>query len=190
MIYTVGLDMSITCTGVVVLDGDSIQLPKTQAEIKTKPEDGDIERFSLITNKIEEIITEEVLDNPNTVIFAENMAFGAKGQITRLAELRGIVRYCLYQRYNKHVVFVSTTTLKKFAVGKQAGKGKGPVMVGCLKSWGFETQSDDIADAYVLARIARMYNDVKIQKKDNINEPKYRFECLDTIEKSLKKLKK
>ncbi len=48
---------------------------------------------------------------------------------------------------------VSPTTVKKFATG--SGKGdKSQVRLGVFKRWAFEHDSDNVVDAYVLARIA------------------------------------
>jgi hypothetical protein len=183
----IGIDLSISSTGIVVLDGNTTEPLLAEAILSKKPDRGDLDRFIDIAERISDKIgSVRVVGEIALFVLMENMAFGAKGQLTRLAELRGIVQYQLLKNLHIRVLYASIQTLKKYAAGRGAGKGKGPVMVGCYKSWGFETQCDDIADAYVLAQMAKELDYFIFNRKVNQELPKYRQECIETIRKGNK----
>lgn len=60
---------------------------------------------------------------------------------------------------------VSPSTLKKFVLGKGVGK-KEQVMMQTFKRWGYEAQTNNLADAYVLARIAAACTGVGVTALD------------------------
>lgn len=74
----------------------------------------------------------------------------------------------------KSPTMVAPMTLKKFVTGK--GNSPKDVMIKCVyQKWGFDTDSNDLADAYGLARLAYALASGK-------SEHKYERECLTTLE--------
>lgn len=84
----------------------------------------------------------------------EGYAYGARFQREALGELGGVTRLALARTIGaERVTIVPPTALKKFV----SGKGQAPKDVMLLKThlkWGVEFDSNNLADAYGLARIA------------------------------------
>lgn len=66
-------------------------------------------------------------------------------------ELGAVVRSALYSR-KLTMAEVSPTSLKKFAAGSGAAK-KDQMRLAVYKKWGFENPSDNVVDAYALAKL-------------------------------------
>jgi len=188
--YFVGLDLSITSSGYSIFDEDGDLLA---ADVVLSKADGieDIPRF----DKIADLLARKIrlhtgMKMPSIYYVLEDYAFRSKGQITRIAENTGIIKHRLFTEFNALPNVCSVLTLKKFAVGYKPGKGKGPVMVGVYKKWGFETKSDDIADAYALGRLAKELYYWTIHKKSRNELFKYEKEAIETVRKRNKYLKK
>ena len=83
----------------------------------------------------------------------EGYAYANKFTLSTLIEIGINLRLSLYQR--KIPCYICPpTTLKKWATGK--GNAKKPeVAAGVLSKWGYSNPSDDVIDAYVLAKIAQ-----------------------------------
>jgi Holliday junction resolvasome RuvABC endonuclease subunit len=74
-------------------------------------------------------------------------------------------------------VLVASNTLKKFVTGK--GVGKKQLMVKYVYTkWGFDTDNDNLADAYGLARLAAAV-------ASRTSEHKYEQDCIDTVRRSM-----
>lgn len=87
----------------------------------------------------------------------EGYAPGAKFNRELLGELGGITRLAVHDALHEVCpppLIVPPTSLKKFATGK-GNIPKDNVLMAVYKKWGAEFQSNDLADAYTLARIAR-----------------------------------
>jgi Holliday junction resolvasome RuvABC endonuclease subunit len=115
----VGLDLSLTGTGIVILDNGSIMSKKL---IKSKPTDKqplkEIQRLLTIKGEIQ-VEIERV--KPSLVLI-EGLAFAAKhtSSVMQLAGLNYMVReYLALKEYP--FVIVAPTTLKKFILGKGIG---------------------------------------------------------------------
>lgn len=83
------------------------------------------------------------------LIGVEGYSFGSKFNHEIMYSIGTVIRYFLWQSeydYNE----IPPTTLKKFITGKGNAK-KDLMMVGVYKNWGFDTTSDNVADAYALA---------------------------------------
>ena len=138
---SLGLDLSLTGTGVVLLGRDDRPEWKhisTPAKMKLE------ERFYKILCGIDSYA--DVAD----VIVIESPAMQAQGQaLTKIFGLNAVVRYDLWED-DKKWVDVAPTSLKKFVTGNGRAS-KADMIEAVAERWGFHADNDDIADAYGLA---------------------------------------
>lgn len=154
MSLIVGIDPSLTSTGIVVLRGDEVVLAET---IKTKPNSPLIHRVSVIYSTIASIIEETAPD----LIVIEGFSYGSKGRaVFDIAYLGWRIREEL-ERLRKQAgipwMNIPPAQLKKFATGKGTSN-KEVILQQVYKRWGFETSDNNIADAFVLAKIGQAYS--------------------------------
>lgn len=149
-IVSIGLDLSLVATGLVVLrDGKIIR----QELIKSKPLGekpiNEIIRLKKIVEEIEIVISEET----PIVAVIENLAFAARKTtaLTTLAGLSFLVRSMLFD-YNIPFYMCAPTTLKRFATGK-GNSEKDHMILNAYKAYGVESIDNNIADALFLAKI-------------------------------------
>ena len=140
----VGIDPSGQ-TGMAILDKDGNYLDG----FEIAPEE---------ENKTESICTivEEIVENiePGDVIAIEGFSYGSKGKgIDFQFGLGHAIRLELY-RENINWIEVTPTQVKKFASGNGKCK-KENMIIPILRHWGFEHDSNNVRDAFVLAQIAR-----------------------------------
>ena len=148
---TIGIDPSLTGTGIVVIkDGKIID----KCLIKSKPvgdrPNDEIDRIKGIVHKVDEYLSKY---NPD-IICMEGLAFMARNT-TALMQLAGL-NYLLRTMFHGHKQWfiVAPSTLKKFILGKGAGD-KSLVMMEVYKKYGEELSDNNIADAFVLAQIGQ-----------------------------------
>lgn len=154
MPITVGLDLSLTGTGLVILkDGEILK----QVLIKSKPR-GDspadeIIRLMKIRDDIMSFI-DDVPVNEIELVAIEGLAFAITktSSIMQLAALNYMVREALYNRCLSFVL-VSPTSLKKFITGKGVGQ-KDVMMLETYKRYGVTLLDNNVCDGYGLARCA------------------------------------
>ena len=142
-----GIDLSYTSTGMVVMDSSGRY---QQRSIGSKPVNDTAkahrQRVAILAEAVEAFVT----TYKPALIMIEGYAYAAKGNVVKMAELGGVVRYVL----DKHaqIIDVSPATLKKFVcTGKDRKKEN--VLLDAYKRWGETFDSNDLCDAYVLARI-------------------------------------
>ena len=143
-----GIDQSLTGTGIVVLN-EGYQIVYNQL-IVTKPKDFDLEikRLVFIKNSIEKICIDHNVDQG----FMEGFAYGSKGQaIFQIAGLGYLIRELFHDK-NLPLTIITPGELKKYATGK-GNCHKDLVLLGVYKKFGVEFDDDNICDAYVLARM-------------------------------------
>jgi crossover junction endodeoxyribonuclease RuvC len=136
-----GIDPSLS-TGLVVTDGKD-----TWAKEITSKEEQDPQRFF--------DITEQILDwlNKGDIITIEGFSYGSRGRgVSTQYGLGWIIRAELIRNGYSYTE-VSPSAVKKFATGKGNVK-KDAMVLPIFKKYNFESNSDNIRDAYVLARIA------------------------------------
>ena len=160
-----GLDLSLTSTGYVVLASSGTVLDHgTVGYGLKKPKVADHQkRLADIAEKVEDVLSDA---SPQYVVM-EDYAFNkfSKTQsITGLAELTGVVKYTLHQ-WRHEPIIVTASHARKVVVGKSPGttaadrkkkitvKDKLAVMVKEQYSLTFPT--DDEMDAFVLAEAIR-----------------------------------
>lgn len=89
-----------------------------------------------------------------TLVLIEGYAFGAKGSAgISLGELGGIIRLSLYESAIPYIE-IPPTQLKKFITGK-GGAVKDIVLKEVFKRYGFDTDDNNVADAYSLMQLGR-----------------------------------
>lgn len=145
-----GIDPSTAGTGIVVLGDTPQQRPVClhAEEIVDKNLNGVRKQRALVTR----IMTTIAVWNPDKIVIeGYSLNLQNKSSIVPLVELGGILRFMLvldgltwYE--------VKATQVKQFATGKGNAQ-KNLIMMHVLKNWGYESATDNVADAYVLAAI-------------------------------------
>lgn len=172
----IGLDMSITCAGVAVVRVTDCGLSWTVNRVRSAPgKVCDAMRYHLLCEEISDIICLR----PTDMVFIEEYAYGANGQITRIAELGGILRYKLLveQGFDAARWFeVGQSSLKKFVTGK-GNIHKEQVMKEVYKRFGFDAQDNNEADACGLAMLGGTM--INLENKPDI--PKHQREAINAV---------
>jgi Holliday junction resolvasome RuvABC endonuclease subunit len=170
-----GLDLSITGSGVVLID----ESYKIVDKIVLHSDTIGIERLFHLENQFITFL------NPYfkliNLVCIESPAFGAReGQLFNIGEVKGIFKVNLF-KHGKEIIFAAPTQVKKVCWGTGTGT-KDLMLLKVFQNFGEEFLSHDLADAYVLARIARDYYFLYI-KKANVELKKYQKEVLKKINK-------
>ena len=178
-----GLDISISGTGLVLLKDDYSIQNKTRLHV---PHCG-VERLYHLKNLLVDFL------NGIDITFAclESPSYQSeKGQLFQLGEWTGIVKL---QLFNHGICFISAapSQLKKYIFGKfEKGSKKELVILDIYKKYGVEIRDNDIADAYVLSRIAHdyyfKYTSFKYNSAIKSDIKKYQIEVLERIYKTEK----
>lgn len=145
-----GLDISLTGTGLVVLN-DKLEIVR-QSLITSKPIADRFNRFHGILDSI----MSDVRTHQPKIVFIEGYSYNSNGgSMFDRAELGGIIKKALW---DKKVKFeeLAPTSLKKFITGK-GNAPKELMMLKVFKRFGVEFSSNDLCDAYCLARYGYEY---------------------------------
>lgn len=159
MKYFVGVDPSLTHTGIVVL-GENYNLVNQKA-LLTKPAKVNDwrDRASRIARIVEGTyrLIQQYPTPKLTTVYIEDYAPGKfMNSVIPLIELGGALRsaFCELERFGYSIVFVPPATLKKFATGA-GNSNKVAVAASLAKRFDIDFGSDDnLYDAYALARMA------------------------------------
>ena len=143
MTVSMGIDLSLNSTGVVTLG------PELYAETKIKPDARGVVRLT----EIEADLKKEIICYEPDIICLEDYSYASANQSHQIGELGGVIRVLLHLLMVNWRV-VSPAQVKKFATGK-GNASKVQVIKAVDKRWGIDTDSDDIADAFVLAKIGQ-----------------------------------
>lgn len=170
---TIGIDSSLTGTGLVVLDDDKIV---EQRLIISKPTGKDpLSEMLRIMTIVEDIENSIIMFKPKLATM-EGIAMGARGAITQLSGLNYLIRRMLVA-HGVSFVIVAPTSLKKFVTGKGIGP-KDVMMLEVYKKYGVSIPENNICDAFGLARMAYdLKNETKVTKPQQ--------ETLDLLKKQL-----
>jgi len=175
-----GIDASLDGTGLSIIAND-YKIVDT-AKLST-PSYG-VERLYHLELKFNEFIESYSLN----LACIEGGAYKESGRIYQLGQWSGIIILTLYKK-GIPFVEVAPLQLKKYVSGYGKNIGKPAVMLDVYKNFGEEIRDSDIADAYVLSRIAhdtyfeaanlpletKKYQQevlAKIKKKDTIGKNK------------------
>jgi len=164
MSLVIGVDPSKTSTGIVVLNGDEVVEART---LQPKKSQSDLDvaiwqqyHFGCFLN--------DFRADTDLLLFEDYIYMGSKrlaAAVTIGTALRMITKEI-------GVTFetVAVTQVKKFALAK-GKRQKQDMKLAVYKRWGFEHDSDDVVDAYVIARIAQALahpeNDYGLTKPQN-----------------------
>ncbi len=181
---SVGLDMSLSATGVCVKDGVSIMLDT----IKTTPKNfrNDLARLRHIVDATLMRIPANV-----TMVCIEDYFTPANkaqlGAAIKLVALGTLMRMAMYEKGIPFYV-VAAGQIKKFVSGKGSAP-KSIIVREVYKRWGVEASDDNQADACVLAHIAeglmvevpegRLKFQEEVLKKVRTERPRYNTEKND-----------
>lgn len=143
----VGLDLSLTCSGICVMTPTSIG---TYA-VTTKADAGRYARLIEITDEIRSYLFRADL------VVVEELPVGGRNMtsVVRIAELHGVIGTQLLA-LDIPTARVAPTLLKKFVTGKGNAK-KDELRLAIFKKWDFEAKTADECEAYALAMMGRMY---------------------------------
>ncbi len=144
----IGIDPSLTSTGIVILDEDGGL--KYQKVFCSKPLPNRIKRiYKLIQELLNYVYT--ITDDGRTLFGIEGYSYGSRQFAHQLGELGGCLRLELYRGCWDYKEY-APTMVKKFTTGKGNVK-KELMLLHVFKKWGFETSSSDLADAYAIAQL-------------------------------------
>jgi len=142
----IGIDISLNGTGIVSLnEAKEVLLHKL---ITSKPKDQIEPRLIGIRDNI---ITH--INNETSNVCIEGLSYASVGNSNaELAAIHYLVRIYLYEQ-NIDFKIITPAQLKKFVTGK--GNSKKSLMIkNVYKNFGFDTEDDNIADAFGLAMMA------------------------------------
>lgn len=143
----VGLDLSLTSTGICVMDENGTILFEEVLNTPKKKIDG-LERLKFIRESVSEAIKNYSVSIANI----ENYSFGSRGRATfSLGELGGVVRLLLFD-LGVTIIETSPSQLKKFATGR-GNSDKLDVVMSIEKNYGIKYLDDNAADAFILAKM-------------------------------------
>lgn len=152
----IGLDQSYTGFGLVILlDGDDHPHDRLGKFDAAKFGSG-VDRLLFI----EEWLATEIGDYVIDWVCMEGYANGSKFGREAAGELGYAVKRYLRSRHPQRLLptVVPPTSVKKFATGSGAAK-KNEMLLAVYKRWGVEYKNDNLADAFVLAKIAQALSD-------------------------------
>lgn len=141
----IGLDLSLTGTGFVVLDDQAkvLNAGTIKPKIVGMPRLHEIKTY--VSNLLEAY--------QPTQVCVEGYSMGSRaGQAFSIGELGGVIRLMLYLTSTRYKD-VPPTSLKKFVSGKGTAM-KDEIMMHVFKRWNWTPGDNNQADAYGLARIA------------------------------------
>lgn len=156
----IGIDPSLTSTGIAVRSKEKysfhsvITKPAKDRTVKTE-----IKRISMISAMLINLIKNNKIKNENLIVLIEDYGFQAKGKITKLAELVGILKYRLLT-HNMPFKIVSIGTWKKQVLGKGNLK-KADIKAKVLQKFGCYFESQDVCDAFCIMRYGELENSLK-----------------------------
>lgn len=161
----VGIDQSLTETGLCF----NTVVGYTLQSIKPGKMRG-LERLDFIRNELMMRI------NPKTkydLIAIEGYAMGIKlgGRTFDLGELGGILKLAIYDR-NIPLIVVPPTLVKKFVTGI-GNCQKDVILKEVYRKWGLDTNNNNYADAFALAKIAEAFH---MWKTKEIMWPSLKYE--------------
>lgn len=189
-ITTLGLDLSLTGTGVVILEDGKIT---KRILIKSKPV-GDLpidelKRILKIVDEIETVIMD--YDNQDTqpidIAVIEGLAFMVRNAtaLVQLSALNYMVRAKLMD-YKIPFVIVAPTSLKKFVTGSGASK-KDVMLMETYKRYDVSILNDNECDAFGLAKIGEA---LLMTSGPQCSLPIFQQEVISLLDKQIKKYEK
>lgn len=141
-----------THMGVVVLSVDTQRMTATPLEAYEFHAKGKgMPRLAQLGTEVLRILGAYNIDR----VVIEGYSFASRHAIVTMAEVGTVIRYFLYQEGYEYRE-VAPPSLKKFVTGKGNCK-KDLILLNVYKNWGFETDNDNVADAFSLAMYEAAY---------------------------------
>lgn len=172
---TIGLDASLTGYGVIAL------WPSGYSEtlIRTDAKQNYAQRLTFIREALSGVFS--TYQDRIGLICMERPAYAASGAFTG-GLVHAATAFALVDVFgldDKHIapVLVAGNTLKKFVTGKGVAQ-KGLMVKYVFQKWGYDTNDDNLADAYGLARLAAAI-------LSGPCEHKYEQECVEVVRKGM-----
>lgn len=145
--FFTGIDQSYSNTGIVILDNKG-NVFKTLTW-KTKEKDN-IKRLAEFYKNIQDLISQF----KDTIYAMEGYSY-SKFNMAILGELGGVIKLAFYHS-GIPITIYQPTVVKKFMCG--TGNAKKELMLKQVyKKFGFDTDDDNLADAFAIAR--KLYED-------------------------------
>lgn len=142
-----GIDASLTGFAIVLIDINGNIVEKKLKS--TKPNKSYEERFIELENEFKFIANVLSLKG----LYIEGPSYHSKGRaVVEMGGLNYFVRMFFYKK-NIDYKIITPTELKKFVTGKGTAK-KELIIAHVYKKWNIMFESNDLADAYSLARMA------------------------------------
>lgn len=151
--YYIGLDLSYSGTGVVVLKDESNVPFSTHEFAAGKSNYPLVDRAVDLWKQIKRVLPEQN-EESKVSIAIEGASFGSEFNAFMLGELNGAIKLMLHlDGYT--FALVPPTVLKKYATGSGNAQ-KTFVAAHIAKKWDFMHKSNNVTDAYVLAKIMQV----------------------------------
>lgn len=148
----VGIDLSLTGTGLAIFRPDGGERQYSHTLIRTTPKDycDRWRRYRFIGNEVLKFIRDDEIG----MIVVEDYILRAGNVLTTMAliELGAVVRMALAES-GQHWTTVVGSQLKKWITGSGAGS-KGVIVKDVYKRLNIDVDDDNVADAIVLSRMA------------------------------------
>lgn len=164
MIY-IGIDQSLSNTGICVL-GKQTEL------YAISPKSKGVERLKEIKESIFWLIMDIMCDNPeeDIIVVREGYSYGSKGHLFELGELGGAIDLAIIEavefsscEHGQCIEYtIPVTSWKKFIFGKGNVKKDTTYLLKVLKKTGREFDSDDKADAYMIASCFKAWREITV----------------------------
>lgn len=166
-----GIDPSLTSTGMCVLDNNKFIAGKLIKPGKLRG----MKRLSMIKENVLDMCKKHKV----TTIGIEGYGFLTKGRGFELGEVGGIIRLSLFEEGIPYASF-APTQIKKFTTGSGNAK-KDHMLKAVYKRWKFDTDDDNLADAFAIAKLQYAICDVLNKKSRIKNYLKYEQEVINKI---------
>lgn len=162
-----GLDLSLTSSGITVLDGNGgVIFRDTRGYSVQKKGREWADRAFLNRGKIERLlgIAASVLGVAREFqvrkVYIEDYAYSKhSSSVTGLAELHGVVKCGLLERFKIYAEPVSSRTIRATCLGAGCGGYSKEQVRGLLAKYGMVFDNDDLMDSYMVAMYGFVISD-------------------------------
>jgi len=155
MLYFVGLDLSLTGTGVTIIDATGVIIATKVFGYPLKKTATELEKISRVIDIVDGIMQLVRKYKDNTLMCSlERPAYSAKGRQNDLSELQGVLKVNLWLAFSIISKLETASHVRKKVLGK--GKlTKKQIMAEIKAQYKYILTNDNIADAFVLAECLR-----------------------------------
>ena len=150
MLY-VGVDPSITNTGLVLLDGNGALLKCFNGNIPDAKKRDPINRYAMISHGLCATLP---WDASEFVVGYEDYSFGSTHRAFSLAEFGGILKYSLFKSGARAINLFAPMWNKKFATGNGSADKARMIAQAAEECPDLKGETSDVCDAYFLAKAA------------------------------------